>query len=130
MCHRVPAGPAPVLASDFHHSRPASQGVQQQAKAAQAKSAEPLPHAAPTAAPHAQEPQQSIAPALPLQADQHAAPSVAPAQQLKQDTDSGITPLTTKVPSGYAALLAGPACYWLRGHMLELRQTVSLSHCL
>lgn len=106
MCHRVPAGPAPVLASDFHHSRPVSQSVPQQTT--QEKPAEPLCQSAPTAPSadtHGQQARQCTAVAVPPQANQPVAPSAAHAQQHTQDTHFGAKAPTIEAPTatGYAA---------------------------
>lgn len=90
--HRVPSGPASVLASDFQPIKPQTQGVPQQTS--QAKPAEPLRQLATNT--RRQQPQLSSAPALPPQIVKSAAPSAAIDQRLKQDTKSGVSPPTTQ----------------------------------
>ena len=90
--HRVPSGPAPVLASDFQPTRRQTQGAPQQTS--QAKPGAPLRQLATNT--HGQQPQHSTAAALPPQIVKSAAPSAAPDQQLKQDTKSGVSPPTTQ----------------------------------
>lgn len=121
MCHRVPAGPAPVLASDFHANRPARQGMPQQT--AQAKPAEPLHQIAPRADTLGPQPVQCVAIAPPPQANQPAAPSVAPQQQHKQDTKCADKPPTNKAhtASGYAADSDECCCACYRLRYLYLR---------
>ena len=98
MRHRVPSGPVPVLASDFHQASQPQQTTQ-------AKPADSLHGSAPIVESHGQPRRQYIAAAPSLQASKPAALSVAPAQQHKQETDSDVKPPTAEAPevTGYAS---------------------------
>lgn len=128
MCHRVPSGPAPVLASDFRHSRSASQSVPQQTT--QVNPAEPLCQSAPTADTHGQQPRECTAVAPLPQANRPAAAPVAPAQQPKQDTNSSAKASIIEAPTatGYAAN-ASESCLLLAAYLRTSRH-VALLHCL
>ncbi|KAL3155606.1 hypothetical protein ABBQ38_010860 [Trebouxia sp. C0009 RCD-2024] len=102
---RVPSGPAPVLASDFRHSRSASQSVPQQTT--QVNPAEPLCQSAPTADTHGQQPRECTAVAPLPQANRPAAAPVAPAQQPKQDTNSSAKASIIEAPTATGTLKDG-----------------------